>query len=540
MFMDSQFWADQLADRIIERAKREGVAANIKCQQTPSGGKHIGNLNDVARAYFPFRSVLAKGEKATFVHTTDDRDPLKDVPRKLPDLKGNWHLSKDLMDMKPFLGMPLCRIPDPFNCCPSWSVHFTQVWMDGVNALGMQPQLYSVNDLYGQGKFEPYIRMVFEKRDEVGRLVAKFQETKGESYIPFDAICTNCGQLANIDDFDLAKKTVHFICGGKSIKKKKSEGCGTEGWASWTEGKLQWRFEWPALWGIFHTTFEPFGKDHAEGSWPSGQVIARSVYGIEPPLPFIYEFFLVNGEKMSASVGNVYIVHDMLKIVEPEVFLYFYTKRPGKQRNLDLSHIYFLVDDFERAERVCFGKDEEKNKREKANIIRTYEAVMSPPPAHIPVRVPYQFASLIGQIAPGEEGVERAIELLKFTGHIKHADARDRASIAKRLELAANWARLFAPEDAKLTVSSELPAVEFTAQERKCLLALLGELQKDKNEGELQAAIYDIARANELEPKEFFRLLYKIFLNRESGPRLGPFIVAAGRDRIIRMLKQVE
>ncbi|MFH1751123.1 MAG: hypothetical protein ABH863_05580, partial [Candidatus Micrarchaeota archaeon] len=89
-------WADQIADKIIERAHREGAIANVKCQQTPSGAKHIGNLNDVARAFFPYKSVLEKGEKAIFVHTTDDRDPLKDIPLKLPDLEGKMHFTKDL------------------------------------------------------------------------------------------------------------------------------------------------------------------------------------------------------------------------------------------------------------------------------------------------------------------------------------------------------------------------------------------------------------------------------------------------------------
>lgn len=537
--MESQFWADQLAEQIIARAKRERVVANIKCQQTPSGGKHIGNLNDVARAYFPYKAVLERGESATFVHTTDDRDPLKDVPRKVPDLEGNWRLSKDLMDMTPFLGMPLCRIPDPFECCSSWSRHFTKVWMDGVYALGMSPELYSVNDLYEQGKFEPYMRMVFEKREAVGIIVSKFQETKGEKYIPFDAICRNCGRLANIDNFDLEKKLVHFVCGGKSIKKKKSIGCGKDAWVPWTEGKLQWRFEWPALMAIFNTTYEPFGKDHYEGSWKSVLEIMPKIYNREPPIPFVYEFFLVNSEKMSASVGNVYIVQDMLKIMEPEIFLYFYTKRPGRQRNLDLSHIYFLIDDFERAERIYFGKEDEPNKKEKANIMRMYGSVAEKR-EHMPIRVPYQFAALIGQTASSEEGIDRAIELLKFTGHIKHAGPKDRAAIAKRLALAAHWARTYAPPEARLIANSELPRPDFAKNERSALLSLLQELRKNHNEKELQAEIYEIAKSNDMEPKDFFRLMYQILLSKDSGPRLGPFIIAIGKERVISMLEQLE
>ena len=82
--------------------------------------------------------------------------------------------------------------------------------------------------------------------------------------------------------------------------KYKIKGCGHKGEVSFRDGKLPWRFEWPANWGIFNTTFEPFGKEHAEGSWPSGQAIAREIYGFEPPIPHIYEFLLLNGEKMSA------------------------------------------------------------------------------------------------------------------------------------------------------------------------------------------------------------------------------------------------
>ncbi|MBU0929858.1 MAG: lysine--tRNA ligase, partial [Nanoarchaeota archaeon] len=70
------FWADQLAKKVIERSKKENIIPNIKCQQTPSGGKHIGNLNDVARAFFVYKSLIEQKQECTFVHTSDDRDPM--------------------------------------------------------------------------------------------------------------------------------------------------------------------------------------------------------------------------------------------------------------------------------------------------------------------------------------------------------------------------------------------------------------------------------------------------------------------------------
>lgn len=538
----SLFWADQLADKIIERSKREKRKPNIKCQQTPSGTKHIGNLNDVARAYFPYKSLTERGIKAEFVHTTDDRDPLKDVPKKLADLDGNWHESSKLKEMSKFLGMPLCRIPDPFGCCKSWSEHFTKVWMGGVYALGMNPKLYSVDRLYRQGKFEPYIKMVFERIGKVGEIVSKYQKTKSKDYIPFDAICPKCGRLANVSSFDLKSRTVSFSCGGKAIKKKRSEGCGFEGEIDWSEGKLQWRFEWPALWAMFKTTYEPFGKDHATGSWISGQEIARDIFDIEPPIPFVYEFFLVNGQKMSASVGNVYIVQDMLKIMEPEVFFYYYTKKPGKQRDLDLENIILLVDDFEHAERVYFGKEKEANKRE--NLVRQYWMACERVPKSMPLRIPYQFASVIDQVVSGKESLNRAVEILKSTGHMVEKPSKsDLDAVKRRLKLAGNWVKLYAAPHYRIAVSErpDPKVASKLSREHKGALRELGKKLSGKplKEKDLYNMFWDISKKNGLPAPDFFKAAYIVLINKDSGPRLAPFILAIGQKRVAKILGRV-
>lgn len=538
----SLFWADQLADRIIERSGRERRVPNIKCQQTPSGGKHIGNLNDVTRSYFPYKSLLERGVKAEFVHTTDDRDPLKAVPKRLADLDGKWHESKRLKDMTKYLGMPLCRIPDPFGCCGSWAEHFTKVWMDGVHALGMKPRLYSVDKLYKQGRLEPYIRKVFEKSDTVGEIVSKYQKTKTGGYMPFDAICPECGQLANVSSFDLKRKTVSFKCGGKAIRKTRSEGCGFEGEVPWSEGKLQWRFEWPALWGVFNTTYEPFGKDHAEGSWISGQEIARRVFDIEPPIPYVYEFFLVNGEKMSASVGNTYIVQDMLKIMEPEAFLYYYTKRPGKQRDLDLENIILLVDDFERAERVYFGREREPNERDRKNLVRQYQMASGRVPRSMPLRIPYQFASVISQLVSGRGSLERAMEILRSTGHIRGRPSKaDMEAVRKRLELAGNWISSYAAPHYRIEVVErpDPKALAGLSDSQRAALRELGQRLSGRalREEELYNSFWEISKKHGLAAPKFFEAAYMVIINRKSGPRLAPFILAIGQKRVAGILK---
>ena len=39
------------------------------------------------------------------------------------------------------------------------------------------------------------------------------------------------------------------------------------------------------------------------------------------------------------------------------------------------------------------------------------------------------------------------------------------------------------------------------------------------------------------DPKNFFKTIYKILLGRESGPRLGPYILESGKETIIRKLE---
>lgn len=521
------FWADQLANEVLKRSK----SPVIRSGQTPSGGKHIGNLNDVVRAHFVYKSIIEKGAKARFIHTTDDRDPLKAVPRRLADLDARWHESSQF-NLQKYIGMPLVSIPDPFGCCSSYAEHFTKLWMTGLDIIGTKPELHSNDALYKAGKFDRYIIDLFTRIDEAGKIIARFQGSKSESYIPFDAICSNCGRLANIDSFSIENRTVRFTCGGKAIKNRMSEGCGFSGDVPWSSGKLQWRFEWPAQWGIFNTDFEPFGKDHSEGSWKSGQVIAREIYGIEPPIPYVYEFFLVNNEKMSASEGNVYIVQDMMKIMEKEVFMYFYTKRPGKQRNLDLRNIHLLVDDFESAERIYFDKKDDER-----NVIRSYEMAMSSIPSKKPVRIPYQFAALISQFGGG---LNRAIELMKFTGHVSDPAPDELDAIYRRLEVARYWALNYAPDNMRIDMNEKAPAIVLTANERKALADLISEIEKAPDEKALQSSIYDTARSNSMEPKDLFRLVYRLLLNRDSGPRLGPFMIAAGKERVLGLLSSVK
>jgi lysyl-tRNA synthetase class 1 len=108
-----------------------------------------------------YQGVLT-GRKARHVHTSDDRDPLRKIPERMPDREGRWHVltEAELKNLNRYVGIPYVHVPDPFGCCKSWAEHFNNVWIDGVKMLGVELEDYSNDRLYSEGKFIPPMRTI--------------------------------------------------------------------------------------------------------------------------------------------------------------------------------------------------------------------------------------------------------------------------------------------------------------------------------------------------------------------------------------------
>ena len=59
-----------------------------------------------------------------------------------------------------------------------------------------------------------------------------------------------------------------------------------------------------------------------------------------------------------------------------------------------------------------------------------------------------------------------------------------------------------------------------------------------ENAKELQSKVFDVARNNKIEPKEFFTILYRMFLNADRGPRIGNYFLDLGIDRVTHVLSK--
>ena len=531
---DRPFWADAVADVIEARDPKEPVV--IKGGVSPSGVPHIGHFNEILRGYFVAEALRNRGYEVRQVFTADDKDRLRAVPRRLAGL--DWNVvglgEVDAGALGRNLGKPYTAIPDPFGCCDSYGAHFTRLLQDSADRLGVEVDMVSNTEIYRTGEFEAVTRHVLANRERAREVLADFQKKVDDDYVPFFAECSECGQLTEtITGVDLEAGTVAYRCTDSEADGDVIEGCGHEGTATLREGKLPWRFEWPAQWKLLGVDFEPFGKDHAEGSWPSGVAIAREVLDIEPPVPMVYEWFTLDGEPLSSSAGNVLTVDEALTLLEPEVLKYFFTKEPLKQRDFSVEHVDQLVDEFDRFERVYFG-EREAGEEERARAERAYPMVVDELRAER-VRIPYTFAAVLGMT---DDPAVRE-EIARKEGHIP-GDAPERAVEAAlaRVERAREWARRTGNAFDYELKRAELPEVDFDPETERALDELAAFVAEGHDGEAVQGEIYETAKRHDLDIGEFFSAGYRLFFDDDEGPQLGPFLAKLDREFVVDRLRR--
>src|SRR6185436_3289654 len=108
---------------------------------------------------------------------------------------------------------------------------------------------------------------------------------------------------------------------------KWTKGCGHKGKVSpfptkdKIHGKLPWKIEWAVKWQAIGITVEGAGKDHMTkgGSHDLAEMVSEQILDYRTPYPFVHEFFLVGGKKMSSSKGMGTSVVDLLEVLPPQL-----------------------------------------------------------------------------------------------------------------------------------------------------------------------------------------------------------------------------
>jgi lysyl-tRNA synthetase class 1 len=461
------------------------------------------------------------GYKSELIAYTDDMDGLRKVPEGLPD----W--------LKEHIAKPVSAIPDPFSCHASYGAHMGSMLLDALDKLDVKYKFQSGAEAYRNALLVKQIDVILSNAETIGNKIAELVgQEKFKTTLPYFPVCSSCKRIYVAEAYEYVKeeKKVRYRCKGTKMGKGFVEGCGHEGEVDirTNSGKLGWKVEFAARWQAFDIRFEAYGKDIAD-SVKVNDWVADEILKYPHPLHVKYEMFLdKSGKKISKSLGNVLTPQAWLRYGTPQSIMLLLFKRIVGTRNIGLDDVPKLVDEYDYMEDVYFGKVKIDNELKLAKYRGIYDYInhLKPPAApsqHVPYGLLVQLASVIRD---GEKRVDYVTNKLKSYASIKEKTD----DLVVRIILAGNWADDFG--------KFEKFQIDVNEAERKALSELIELTRKENDPKILQGNIFEIARRNGLEPKEFFTLLYKILVNAEKGPRLGPYIVDIGNEKVVEMLSQ--
>ena len=521
-------WYDMMAQKVIKREKQLG--RNMSLIRTEmglgaSGFPHIGSLGDAARSNAVALAIKELGYNSELVAFCDDKDGLRKVPAGLSKA-----------DLEKYLGYPVSSIPDPFGCHESYGKHMSSLLLEALDKCGIQYKYYSANEVYKKGLLVNEIRTLLTNAKQVGEIVK--EEVGQETYtevLPYFAICEKCGHLYTTRAYKFDSKTdkVTYKCEGLEIRGKHIPGCGYEGEIDIKsgQGKLTWKSEFAARWRALDIRFEAYGKDIAD-SVRINDRISREVLKFEPPSHARYEMFLdKGGKKISKSAGNVFTPQVWFQYGSPQSLLLLMLKRFVGTRTLSVSDIPSYMNELDEMEDVYFGK-KQVSPKEAARLkgLFLYCWVMKPP-AKPSIHVPYNLLAFLVKMAPKECVNDYVAEKLQSYGYLQKNQAIDEG-LAKRIDYAKNWSRDF--EEIKETT------VALSGEEKKAIAEFLETLNSADDPDQIQNAIFNAAKNNNLKPGAFFRVLYSVLMGAPQGPRLGPYVLAMGKQNVIAALQRAQ
>lgn len=506
-------WADVVAEKLAKEKKKHVLATAI----TPSGYIHVGNLREVITTDAVYRALKEKGMEAELIYIGDTFDPLRKVYPFLPQY------------YEKYVGMPLAEIPCPCNEHESYAHHFLQPFLESLKEIGIQPKVYLAHELYKKGVYNEAIKIALNKADKIRGIIEKVAKRKlAANWMPFNVKCERC------------KKLEGKIIGYEYPMAKYKCSCGYEGEIDLREGgvgKLPWRIDWPARWKIFNVTFEAFGKDHAAAgsSWDTGKIIAKEIYGYEPPMPLVYEFIHLKGKgAMHGSTGVAISAHEVLKMIPAEALRFLLMKyEPYRHIEFDTGYgLLDLMDEYDRYEKIYFGVEEEIAGIKDAK--RVYE--LSQPykiPEKMPFSLPYRHLAILAQIG------KNFGEVLKIIERKESLEKFDIERLKERYEKIIYWLKNYAPDEIKFEVKESMPDIELSNEEKEFLFNLMKKFNEIEWEAEkIHSSIHETAKEMKLSARKAFQTIYKIILAKKEGPRAGYFLQSLGKDFVIKRIKE--
>jgi len=512
-------WIDKLAFELIEREKQLGrdIDGIIRVESGlgASGIPHIGSLGDAVRAYGVKLALENLGCKSELIAYSDDLDGLRKIPEGLDVKEENIGRRVSAIDD------PLCDEHD------SYGEHMSSLLLDGLNRLGIEYEHKTASQTYKDGLLTEQIHKILVNGKKIGDKIEELTgQQKFQTAVPYFPVCQSCDRLYTTESFEYIKdeKKVRYRCKDSEIGSHIIKGCGHEGESDIAKdfGKLAWKVEFAARWSAFNIRFEAYGKDIMD-SVKVNDWVADEILGFPHPHHVKYEMFLdKGGKKISKSLGNVVTSQKWLTYGTPESILLLLYKRITGARELGFEDIPGLMDEYNELEDIYFGKIKVDNDAKLVKSKGLYEYVkLLDPPKEPSIHLNYRLLINLCRMFKDDRN-ERVISKLIDYGTIKE----EKEGLKELIEYAGKYSDDF--------LETKIPAAELEIDDstKNALKQLVKVLEEDSKIEDLQNSIYNIAKENQVQPKDFFRILYRIIIAGPRGPKLGRFIEDIGKKKV--------
>lgn len=525
------FWANEIVERIkkdLAEEIKDRETLVIRDEKTASGRVHVGSMRGVAIHGLIHELLVEAGIKSRFLYEINDFDAFDTVPEGLSKEKFEKHL-----------GEPLCRIPAPDEKAKNYAEYFGNEFKKVINEIGFQPDFLLSSEAYKAGEYNEVIRVALERTSRIREIYKRVSGSdKKEDWFPLMVVCEDCGKIAVTRVVSFDGERVHYVC---DMKAGGAEGCGFEGDISPFDGraKLSFKVEWAAKFKVYGVHIEGSGKDLSTrgGARDVANYISKEVFEYPPPFDIPYEFFLMEGGKMSASKGTGHSAREIADLMPPQIFrLALLGKNPRQAFNFDPSDdtLPVLFDLYDRLAKKYWADTKDDD-------AQLFQAIHGKNEQKL---LKKHFLPRFSQIAFLVQMPHMNLkeEVVKLKGSMLTKGGE--RELSERSRYASHWLSDYASEDYRFVLQEErIPkaAQALTDVQKKALQKVLEYVESEKKlDGQkFHSRLHEIRQEVGIEPKEFFSALYLAFLGKESGPKAGWFLSVLEKEFLKKRLQEV-
>ena len=495
---------------IVSKVASKGIV-NFETGYGPSGIPHIGTFAEVLRTNMVRNCFKEISDVPTkLIAFSDDLDALRKVPDDYPFPK----------KLSEFIDKPLSSIPDFTGQYKSYADKNNNLLKDFLNKFSFDYNFISSTKKYKSGEFNHQLLKILENYDEIISIVLPtLRKERRESYSPFLPICEKTGKVLQVPIKVIDKK--QGIIAYKSTNSNYIETLVTDG-----NCKLQWKVDWAMRWSALDIDYEMNGKDLIP-SFELSRQIARYIEG-KVPSNMSYELFLdEQGEKISKSKGNGLSIDDWLKYGNTNSLSLFMYHNPKRAKRLYFDCIPKSMDDYKKNFQAL--AELEQNKKIENPIWHIHQKKIPS------FSYPIDFSTLLNLVTA--LNTTNPIIIKDFVRiYIKESLTEETSKeLDGIISLSLNYYKKFILPKINKRPPNNL--------EKKAVTKLINHIalfNESSSSEDYQKIIYEVGK--EIYPdnlRNWFISLYQILFGSDSGPRLGSFLKVYGKEKALKILKDI-